>query len=85
MVHRDLKPENVLLAEQDGERVAKVVDLGLAHVAPRVREFGSPAHVNPLPRTARLHRRSRAVFLDPALQGAAASWSRIGSLERCHV
>ncbi|WP_437907941.1 protein kinase [Sorangium sp. So ce327] len=32
IVHRDLKPENVLLAEQDGERVAKVVDFGLAHL-----------------------------------------------------
>ncbi|WP_437289574.1 protein kinase domain-containing protein [Sorangium sp. So ce406] len=32
IVHRDLKPENVLLAEQDGQRVAKVVDFGLAHL-----------------------------------------------------
>ncbi|WP_437488072.1 serine/threonine-protein kinase [Sorangium sp. So ce1014] len=32
IVHRDLKPENVLLAEQDGELVAKVVDFGLAHL-----------------------------------------------------
>ncbi|WP_437679233.1 serine/threonine-protein kinase [Sorangium sp. So ce131] len=32
IVHRDLKPENVLVVEQDGERVAKVVDFGLAHL-----------------------------------------------------
>ncbi|MGK3996259.1 serine/threonine-protein kinase [Sorangium sp. So ce1024] len=32
IVHRDLKPENVLLVEQDGRRVAKVVDFGLAHL-----------------------------------------------------
>ncbi|WP_437782858.1 serine/threonine-protein kinase [Sorangium sp. So ce1097] len=32
IVHRDLKPENVLLVEQDGQRVAKVVDFGLAHL-----------------------------------------------------
>ena len=33
IVHRDLKPENVFLAiEDDGKRIVKVVDFGLAHV-----------------------------------------------------
>jgi serine/threonine-protein kinase len=32
IVHRDLKPDNVLLAEEDGGVVVKVVDFGLAHL-----------------------------------------------------
>lgn len=30
IIHRDLKPSNILVAEQDGEPVARVIDFGLA-------------------------------------------------------
>ena len=30
LVHRDLKPHNILLAEQEGLRIAKIADFGLA-------------------------------------------------------
>jgi predicted ATPase/serine/threonine protein kinase len=39
IVHRDLKPENVMLAEGDGERAVKVLDLGIA----KLRESGDAA------------------------------------------
>ncbi|MBO6937811.1 MAG: protein kinase [Deltaproteobacteria bacterium] len=32
IVHRDLKPENVIVVEQNGEQVAKVVDFGIAKI-----------------------------------------------------
>ena len=32
IVHRDLKPENVIIIEQNGEQVAKVVDFGIAKI-----------------------------------------------------
>ncbi len=33
LVHRDLKPANLMLVDQDGERVVKVIDFGLAKSA----------------------------------------------------
>jgi serine/threonine protein kinase len=30
VIHRDLKPSNVLVTEQDGEPVPKVIDFGIA-------------------------------------------------------
>ena len=33
LVHRDLKPANLMLVDQDGERVVKVIDFGLAKTA----------------------------------------------------
>src|SRR5215468_2553638 len=35
LVHRDLKPANLMLVDQDGERVVKVIDFGLAKSANR--------------------------------------------------
>ncbi len=32
IVHRDLKPENVIVVDQNGEQVAKVVDFGIAKI-----------------------------------------------------
>jgi serine/threonine protein kinase len=35
IVHRDLKPENILVeTREDGSRLAKILDFGIAHVAP---------------------------------------------------
>ena len=33
LVHRDLKPANLMLVDQDGERIVKVIDFGLAKSA----------------------------------------------------
>jgi eukaryotic-like serine/threonine-protein kinase len=42
IVHRDLKPENILVeAREDGSYLAKILDFGIAHVAPH--------HVTPAP------------------------------------
>jgi serine/threonine protein kinase/TPR repeat protein len=35
LVHRDLKPANLMLVDEDGERVVKVIDFGLAKSAKR--------------------------------------------------
>src|ERR1700724_1561861 len=35
LVHRDLKPANLMLVDQDGERIVKVIDFGLAKTAKR--------------------------------------------------
>src|SRR5260221_11102818 len=35
LVHRDLKPANLMLVDEDGEKVVKVIDFGLAKTAKR--------------------------------------------------
>jgi len=36
IIHRDLKPDNILVeSREDGSQLAKVLDFGIAHVAPR--------------------------------------------------
>ncbi len=58
VVHRDLKPSNILVAEQDGAPVAKVIDFGIATAAAepagggafftRTHQFlGSPCYMSP--------------------------------------
>ena len=51
VVHRDLKPENVLVVQQGGERVAKLVDFGLAlpptQLLGELQVAGTPAYMAP--------------------------------------
>ena len=53
IVHRDLKPENVILVEQRGELVAKLVDFGIARASDDRRMtvagaiLGTPAYLSP--------------------------------------
>lgn len=57
VIHRDIKPANVLVADQDGRAVPKVIDFGIARAADlRVNErtvqteggvFGSPTYMSP--------------------------------------
>jgi serine/threonine-protein kinase len=43
IVHRDLKPENILVEmREDGSRLAKILDFGIAHVAPHATPPGAP-------------------------------------------
>jgi len=35
LVHRDLKPANLMLVDEDGEKIVKVIDFGLAKTAKR--------------------------------------------------
>ncbi|HEY1375640.1 MAG TPA: serine/threonine-protein kinase, partial [Gemmataceae bacterium] len=46
VIHRDLKPSNVLVAEQDGKPVPKVIDFGVAKATgPRLTEQGNVTEV----------------------------------------
>ena len=36
VIHRDLKPSNVLVKEQEGKPVPKVIDFGIATPSPRL-------------------------------------------------
>ncbi len=58
IIHRDLKPSNVLITEQDGRAVVKIIDFGIAkavnsgadsaHYHTRANQFiGTPAYMNP--------------------------------------
>src|SRR5262245_27838048 len=61
VIHRDIKPSNVLVAEQDGVPVPKVIDFGIAKAIPQLRErltdqtfftafdhfLGTPAYMSP--------------------------------------
>ncbi len=54
LVHRDLKPSNIMLTESDGERIAKVLDFGIAkevdntqHLTQTGELFGSPLYMSP--------------------------------------
>jgi eukaryotic-like serine/threonine-protein kinase len=38
IIHRDLKPSNILVAEQDGEPIVKVIDFGIAAAVDRAAE-----------------------------------------------
>ncbi|MDP5335163.1 MAG: protein kinase, partial [Paracoccaceae bacterium] len=52
LVHRDIKPANILLQEESGELIPKIVDFGLAQAGRAARDDGSRIlhqHVNPLP------------------------------------
>jgi serine/threonine protein kinase len=45
LVHRDLKPANLMLVDQDGEKVVKVIDFGLVKSAKREEEGSAPLTV----------------------------------------
>jgi serine/threonine protein kinase len=58
IIHRDLKPSNVLVSEQDGEPVPKIIDFGIAKATEaelaertdftRLEQFlGTPAYMSP--------------------------------------
>ena len=58
VVHRDIKPSNVLVHEEDGQPVPKVIDFGIAHAASEAftghtvytrthQFFGTPGYVPP--------------------------------------
>ena len=59
IIHRDLKPENIMLVtEEDDPHVVKLLDFGVAHVAPRSRDdqrsqtvlgtiMGTPEYMSP--------------------------------------
>ncbi|MBK8095520.1 MAG: serine/threonine protein kinase [Planctomycetes bacterium] len=57
IIHRDLKPANILVAEQDGQAVPKIIDFGLARAMDRNRSLtqvtandeilGTPAWMSP--------------------------------------
>lgn len=58
IIHRDLKPSNILVHEQDGKAVVKIIDFGIAKaieapaanralVTPMSRLLGTPAYMSP--------------------------------------
>ncbi|MCC6362655.1 MAG: protein kinase [Bryobacterales bacterium] len=56
VIHRDIKPSNVLVAEQDGQPVPKVIDFGIAKAAGRLEDtlltqfgqmIGTPQYASP--------------------------------------
>ena len=54
VIHRDLKPANILITEQDGRHVAKIIDFGVARYADqptppedRTKIVGTAAYISP--------------------------------------
>jgi len=46
IIHRDLKPSNILVAEQDGRAVPKVIDFGIAQAIQSASDSRHPAHAS---------------------------------------